>query len=96
MRNASNTHSNTHFPKQSLWLVKIHMGPTKSCASHINLVEPTWILTSQRECVEKRYEASISLKRYEAIEINQDKNAIAAENWNLSHNFGGNMGSSTH
>jgi len=56
------------------------MGPTKSCASHINLVEPTWILTSQRECVEKRYEASISLKRYEAIEINQDKNAIAAEN----------------
>jgi hypothetical protein len=24
----------------SLWLVKIHMGPTKSCGSHINLVGP--------------------------------------------------------
>jgi len=28
-RNASNTHSNTHFSTHSLWLVKIHMGPTK-------------------------------------------------------------------
>ena len=53
MRNASNTHSNTHFSTHSLWLVKIHMGPTKSCGSHINLVGPMWILTNQRKCVEK-------------------------------------------
>ena len=31
----------------------IHMGPTKSCGSHIHLVGPMWILTNQRECVEK-------------------------------------------
>ena len=29
------------------------MGPTKLCGSHINLVGPMWILTNQRECVEK-------------------------------------------
>jgi len=34
-------------------LVKIHMGPTKSCGSHINLVGPMWILTNQKECVKK-------------------------------------------
>ena len=52
-RNASNTPSNTHFSTHSLWLVKIHMGPTKSCGSHINLVGRIWILTNQRECIEK-------------------------------------------
>jgi len=35
-RNASNTPSNTHFSTHSLLLVKIHMGPTKSCGSHMN------------------------------------------------------------
>jgi len=25
----------THFPTHSLWLVKIHMGSTKSCESHV-------------------------------------------------------------
>jgi len=29
LRNASNTPSNTHFSTHSLWLVKIHMRPTK-------------------------------------------------------------------
>jgi len=53
MRNASNTPSNTHFSTHSFWLVKIHMGPTKSCGSHINLVGPMWILTNQRGCIEK-------------------------------------------
>jgi len=53
MRNASNTPSNTHFLTHYLWLVKIYMGSTKSCGSHINLVGPIWILTNQRECVEK-------------------------------------------
>ena len=52
-RNVSNTHFNTCFPTHSLWLIKIHMGPTKFCGSHINLVSPMWILTNQRECVEK-------------------------------------------
>jgi len=52
-RNVSNTHSNTHFSTHSLWLVKIYMGPTKSCGSYINLVGPMWFLTNQRECVEK-------------------------------------------
>ena len=52
-RNASNTPFNTHFLTHSLWLVKIYMGPTKSCGSHINLVGPMWILTNQKECVEK-------------------------------------------
>jgi len=47
------THLLTHTFQHSLWLVKIHMGPTKSCGSHINLVGPMWILTNQRECVEK-------------------------------------------
>jgi len=40
-RNANNTPANTH----SLWLVKICMGPTKSCGSYISI--------NQRECVEK-------------------------------------------
>jgi len=56
--------ANTHFPIHSLWLVKIHMGPTKSCGSHINLVGPMWILTNQRECWKmcvKMCVASISL-----------------------------------
>jgi len=53
MRNASNTHSNTHFSTRSLWLVKIHMGPTKACGSHINLVGSMWILTNQIECIKK-------------------------------------------
>jgi len=53
LRNASNTHSNTHFSTHSLWLVKIHMGPTKSCGSHIILVGLMQILTNQRECFEK-------------------------------------------
>jgi len=52
MRNARNTHSNTHFSTHSIWLVEIHMGPTKPCGSHIRLVDPMWILTNQRECVE--------------------------------------------
>jgi len=42
-RNASNTPSNTYFSTNSFWLVKIHMGPTKSCGSHMNLVGPLWI-----------------------------------------------------
>ena len=53
LRNASNTSSNTHFSTHSLWLVKVYMGPTKSCGSHINLMGPMWILTNQIECVEK-------------------------------------------
>ena len=32
---------------------------------------------------------SQTLKRYQAVEINQDKNAIGVENWYLSHNFAG-------
>jgi len=52
-RNASNTHSNTHFSTHFFWLVKINTGPIKSCGSHMNLVGPMWILTNQRECVEK-------------------------------------------
>jgi len=47
------THILTHIFQHSLWLVKIHMGPTKSCGSHIHLVGPMWILTNQRECVDK-------------------------------------------
>jgi len=39
-----NTSSNTHFSTHSFWLVKIHMGPTKSCGSYILLVGPMWIL----------------------------------------------------
>jgi len=53
MRNASNTHYNTHIPIHSFWLVKTYMGSTKSCESHISLVSPMWILINQRECVEK-------------------------------------------
>jgi len=52
-RNVSDTHSNTHFSTHYLWLVKSHMGPTKSCGSHINLEGPIWILTNQKKCVEK-------------------------------------------
>jgi len=29
------------------------MGPTKSRGSHIHLVDPMWILTNQRECVDR-------------------------------------------
>jgi len=43
-RNASNTPFNTHFSTHSLWLVKIHTGPTKSCGSYILFVGPMWIL----------------------------------------------------
>jgi len=46
----------THILKhtfQHTWLVKIHMGPTKFTWDPHNLVEPVWILTNQRECVEK-------------------------------------------
>jgi len=52
-RNVSNTHFNTHFSTHFLWLVKIHMRPTKSCGSYIHLVGLMWILTNQRECVLK-------------------------------------------
>jgi len=43
----------THFSTHSLWLVKIHMGPTKFIWDPHVLVEPMWILTNQRECVGK-------------------------------------------
>jgi len=49
LKNASNISSYTH----SLWLVKIHMDPTKSCGSYILFVGPMWILTNQKKCVEK-------------------------------------------
>jgi len=52
-RNASNTPSNTHFSTHPFWLVKIHMGPTKLIWDPHDLVGPMWILTNQRECVEK-------------------------------------------
>jgi len=52
-RNASDTHTNTHFSTHSIWLVKIHMGPTKFIWDPHALVGPMWILTNQRECVEK-------------------------------------------
>jgi len=52
-RNASNTPSNTHFSTHSLWLVEIHMGSTKFIWDPHDLVGPMWILTNQRECVEK-------------------------------------------
>jgi len=45
------THILTHTFKHTLWLVKIHMSPTKSYGSHINFVGLKWILTDQRECV---------------------------------------------
>jgi len=35
------------------WVPPNHVGLTKSCESHINLVDPICILTNQRECVEK-------------------------------------------
>jgi len=50
LRNATNTLFNTHFSTHSLWLIKIHIGPTKSCGSYIFLVGHMWILTNQREC----------------------------------------------
>ena len=53
MRNVSNTSSNTYFSTHSLWLIKIHMGPTKFTWDPHDLVGPVWILTNQRECVEK-------------------------------------------
>jgi len=53
VRNANNIPSNTHFLTHSLRFVKIHMGPTKSCGSHLYLVGPMQILTNQRECVGK-------------------------------------------
>jgi len=53
LKNASNTHFNTHFSTHSLWLVKIHTGPTKFIWDLHDLVRPVWILTNQRECVEK-------------------------------------------
>jgi len=37
----------------SLWLVEIHMGPTKFIWDPHDLVGLMWILTNQRECVEK-------------------------------------------
>jgi len=37
--NANNTHFNT-LSNMLFLLVKIHMGPTKSCGFHINLVGP--------------------------------------------------------
>lgn len=30
------THILTHISQHTLWLVKIHMSPTKSCGSHVN------------------------------------------------------------
>jgi len=53
MRNASNTLSNTHFSTHPFLLAKIHMGPTKLIWDPHDLVRPMWILTNQRECVEK-------------------------------------------
>jgi len=34
--NANNTPSNTRFPTYYILLIKIHIGPTKLCGSHIN------------------------------------------------------------
>ena len=51
-RNASNTPSNTYFSTHSLWLVEIHIGPTKFIWDLHDLVRPMWIWTNQRECVE--------------------------------------------
>jgi hypothetical protein len=51
----------THY----LLLVKIHMGPTNSCGSHINLAALFYILTNKRDCVGmcvKERAASIILK----------------------------------
>ena len=47
------THLLTHTFQHSLWLVKIHMGPTKFTWDPHDLVGPMWILTNQRECVRK-------------------------------------------
>ena len=47
------TYFNIYFSTHSFWLVKIHIGPTKSCGSHVNLIGPMWILTNQKECIEK-------------------------------------------
>jgi len=43
----------THIWTHSLLLVKIHMCPTKSYGTRINLVVLMWVLTNQRESVEK-------------------------------------------
>jgi len=53
MKNASNTYSNTDSSTHYLWLVEIHMSPTKSCRSPINLLGDMWILTHQKKYVEK-------------------------------------------
>jgi len=42
-----------HILTYILWLIKIHMGPTKSCGFHVNLVGLMWILTDQKECIKK-------------------------------------------
>lgn len=47
------THILIHTFQHIFLLVKIHMGPTKSCRFHINLVSLMWILTNQRERLEK-------------------------------------------
>jgi len=51
--NASNTHFNTHFSAHYLWLVKIHTRPTKYIWDPHDMTRLMWILTHQRECVEK-------------------------------------------
>lgn len=40
MRSANNTLFNKYFLTHSLLLVKIHIGPSKSCESHMNFVVP--------------------------------------------------------
>jgi len=48
-RNASDTHFKTHFSTHSV--VKILMGPIKSCGSHINLVGNMNFNQSKKVCV---------------------------------------------
>jgi len=59
-RKVSDTHYNTHFSTHFLWLVKSHMGLTKSCGSHIfdgshmNFNQSNRVCwKNQIECVEK-------------------------------------------
>jgi hypothetical protein len=53
MRNTNNTHFNTYFSTHSLSLVKIYTCPTKTYGSHRYLVGSMWILTNQKECIQK-------------------------------------------
>ena len=50
--NKRNT-SNTHFSIYCLWLVRIHIAPTKIIWDPHDFVGLMWMLTNQRECVEK-------------------------------------------